>query len=290
MINITLLNALGKFVSRRFVNNPIFVVGGSRSGTSVLRKALGQHPLILSTPSESPFFTDLGGIAYDLTQASERELLYYADSLHISRDYLFETFRRLGLESSLGPYYGLYYLLKIGVREKRNITNKRHFCVKCTPGQRVVQGLHALYPSARFIWIVRSGVSVVYSRTKYPDFKDLEFSEHCHHWANSIHRFAYLSHIPEAIMVRHEELVEDPDREFSRIFRFVDVPYHSAPTEYAQHTLVHPLADETITGINVKEVLKQRPLPYEMWDEQQKAIFKEICSNSMELAGYKMPY
>jgi len=68
---------------------------------------------------------------------------------------------------------------------------------------------------------------VVYSRTKYPDFKDLEFSEHCHHWANSIHRFAYLSHIPEAIMVRHEELVEDPDESsaaFSGLWVFPIIP------------------------------------------------------------------
>jgi hypothetical protein len=280
---------LGKFLSRRFLNNPIFLVGGSRSGTSALRKALGKHPLILSVPGEGPFFADLGRLSHDLAFASERELQYYADSLRITREYLFQDLARIALESALGPDYGIRYLIKASFREKVNLTAKRHFCVKTTPGEHAAKGLQALYPGARFIWVVRNGIEVVHSRTLYADFRALEFVDQCRHWANSIQRFAYLNTLREAITVRHEDFVNEPEQVFRRIFEHIGVPYHPVPTEYAQHTLVHPLADKTVSVIDVRQALSQRASPYETWNEMQRTTFKETCGHAMALTGYAMP-
>jgi len=65
-----MLDWLGRVASARFIKSPIFIVGGSRSGTIVLLKAMGRHVRILSTPSEDPFVTDVGGMVHSLIPLS----------------------------------------------------------------------------------------------------------------------------------------------------------------------------------------------------------------------------
>lgn len=286
-----MLTTLGKLISQRPFSHPIFIVGGSRSGTIVLLKALGEHPHILSTPSENPFITDIGRMAYDLSHADERDTYYYERTMRVSREHIYTTLRRLAWESCLGPNYGLSYLLKESILQRRLLPAKRRWCTKSFPGKKTAHGLLALYPCARFIWILRNGLHVVHSRTKFPEFRSLDFREHCEHWASSIRRFAYLAEMPTATVVHQEDLAENPDAVFRRIFELLKLPYHPGPTQYAFTHLVHPLDDEKITkGVNVKEILRQRPPPYETWSAEQISIFKEICAEAMATAGYDVPF
>lgn len=286
-----MLDTLGKLASKNFFDNPIFIVGGSRSGTIVLFKAVGLHPQIFSTPSEDPFITDVGRMAYDLAYANERDVHYYERTLRVSRDYIFDSLKRMALESAIGPHYGLKHLVRQSLADKKLLSARRYWCTKTFPGENTTKGLQALYPNAKFIWILRNGINVVHSRGKFPEFKDLDFSEHCQHWAESIRRFAYLAEMPTATVVHQEDLTDDPDSVFRRIFNLLGVPDHPASTEFALNNHVHPLADESIhQGVNVKEVLKQRKPPHESWSQEQRDTFKSICSGAMVRAGYDMPY
>ncbi len=94
-----MLGSIGRFASARFIKRPIFIVGGSRSGTIVLLKAMGKHAGILSTPSEDPFVTDVGRMVHSLEYCSEVERQYYLDTLRISQGYIHDTLHRLVLES-----------------------------------------------------------------------------------------------------------------------------------------------------------------------------------------------
>lgn len=76
-------DSIGRMLARQVEDRPIFVVGGSRSGTSVLLHALGKHRRIYSFNGEDPFLTDIGGMVYNLEFADERELAYYRNSLRI---------------------------------------------------------------------------------------------------------------------------------------------------------------------------------------------------------------
>lgn len=286
-----MLDRLGKFASSRFINRPIFIVGGSRSGTIVLLKAMGRHTRILSTPSEDPFITDVGGMVHSLEFCDEVEKKYYADTLRIPQAYIYERLRCLALESALGPHYGLRQLLKLAVSGKANPLTKRYWCTKTFPGKNVAQGLMRLYPDARFIWILRNGVNVVYSRSKFPAFRDLSFEEHCRHWADTVDRFSYLLDLPGAAVVHQEELVEDPDRVFRRIFNTLDLDYDPKPAEYALTHHVHPLADESTTkGVDIRKTLSERPPPYQEWTQEQKRVFREICGGTMQMAGYNIEF
>lgn len=286
-----MLDRLGRFSSARFINSPIFIVGGSRSGTIVLLKAMGRHCEILSSPSEDPFITDVGRMVHSLGLGSEVERQYYLDTLRISHDYIYGVLRRLALESALGPHYGLKQLIKLALSKKASLLGKRYWCTKTFPGKNTAQGLKMLYPDAKFIWILRSGVNVVHSRQRFPAFRELPFEEHCLHWANSIARFKYLLEFPDTVVVRQEELVDDPDKVFRQIFKSFHIDYDSLPTEYALTHHVHPLADESTTkGVDIKKILSERPPAHLEWTQEQKDMFKSICGEAMEIAGYKVEF
>ena len=286
-----MLDQLGKFSSAPFIKSPIFIVGGSRSGTIVLLKAMGRHTRILSTPSEDPFITDIGGMVHSLEFCDEVEKKYYQDTLRIPQGYIYDSLRRLALESALGQHYGLRQLIKLAVRNKVNPLAKRYWCTKTFPGNNVAQGLMRLYPEAKFIWILRNGVNVVYSRCRFPAFRDQSFEDHCHHWAGTIERFSYLLQMPGAVVVHQEELLDDPDRVFRRIFEEFGIDYDPKPTEYALTHHVHPLGDESTTkGVDIKKTLSERPPAYQDWTDKEKKIFKEICGQAMLLAGYEIEF
>jgi hypothetical protein len=285
------MDFVGRFLSSHFAANPIFVVGGSRSGTIVLLKAIGQHPLILSSPSENPFVMDVARLANELATADERDTYYYQRSLRLSQEQIFDSLRRLIFETSFGPHQGARHLLAQLVTERVNVFRKRYWCTKTFPSETTAQGIQALYPKTHFVWILRNGIDVVHSRTKFPEFRDLPFAEHCDHWRSSIQRFAFLRRSTAATVVHQEDLTENPEAVFRRIFSGIGVPYHVASTDFALNNHVHPLANlDTKKGVNVKEVLAQRRPAYESWSESQRLAFKEICGESMEVAGYAMPY
>jgi len=286
-----MLGRLGKVISARFIKSPIFIVGGSRSGTIVLLKAMGRHARILSTPSEDPFITDVGRMVHSLEFRSDIEKQYYLDTLRISHGHIYDILRRLALESALGPHYGLKQLIKLSVNNKANLFGKRYWCTKTFPGKNTAQGLMKLYPEAKFIWILRNGVNVVHSRCQFPAFRDLPFEEHCRHWASSIARFKYLLELAAAVSVHQEDLVDDPDRVFRRIFETFCIDYDPKPTDYALTHHVHPLGDESTTkGVDIKKILSERPPAYQEWTPEQMRIFKEICGEAMQLTGYKVEF
>lgn len=286
-----MINRLGYLLAARFLNHPIFIVGGGRSGTIALLKAMGEHHEILVSPSEDPFIVDIGNLAHSLEFVTERERSAYDRTLRVSMDYVRNQIRRLALESALGPHYGLKYLLVTSLKRRTTIWRKRYWCTKTFPTERSAQGLLRLYPGTKFIWIVRNGVNVVHSRTKYHEFRDMEFSEQCKHWANSIKRFSYLFDMPEAIVVRQEEMLEDADRLFRRIFEHLSIPYDPGPAAYTSTTHVHPLdIRETMTGVDVKKVLRERPPVHEEWTEEWKETFKRVCGPSMQKAKYPIPF
>lgn len=286
-----MLDWLGRVASARFIKSPIFIVGGSRSGTIVLLKAMGRHRRILSTPSEDPFITDVGRVVHSLEFCPEVEKQYYLETLRISHDYIYDMLRRLALESALGAHYGLKQLIKMLVSKEANVLKKDYWCTKTFPGENTALGLKRLYPDARFIWILRNGVNVVHSRCQFPAFRDLPFDEHCRHWASSIMRFKYLLEFPETVVVHQEELVDDPDNVFRRIFEEFHVDYDPGPTKYALTHHVHPLGDESTTkGVDIKKTLADRPPAYQNWTQEKKGMFKDICGEAMQLAGYELEF
>lgn len=280
-------NLIGKALTNRCFHNPIFIVGASRSGTSVLLRAIGKHPMILSMSGEAPFITSIGGCAYYFEFGDARD--YYLKSLKFSKEYLYEYLRRLCFEYAAGKNYGLKLIVKGLLGRDISYLKKRYWCAKTFPDYKVSKGLMRLYPKVKFIYIIRNGCDVVQSRTKFSGFRQQAFEEQCRGWVRSMKNFRYLLSLESAIEVRHEQLVTRPEELFQNIFNFLGVENHEGPVNYVRNNIVHPLEKPTQGAINVEKFFSERKPSYESWSPEQREIFKRICGGSMREAGYAMP-
>jgi hypothetical protein len=283
-----MLNALGRSLSARFFQHPILIVGTGRSGTSVLLQAMGSHPDIYALPGEAPFLTTIGGAAYLFEDAENRS--YYLDSLKVTKTYLFGQLRRLGFEVAAGPHFGLKRSLKGIVGRSASPLRRRFWCAKSFPSEPVTRGLLSLYPTIKFIYIVRNGCDVVQSRTKFKGFTHQGFKQHCLNWAEGVDKYRHLTGLTESCLVTQEALLDDPDALFTRLFQFLGLSDHPGAADYARTTLVHPLDKSTRTGTDAREALAKREAAHTDWSDDQRAMFKEICGPAMAELGYRVPF
>lgn len=280
----------GKFLSRKFISNPIFILGDGRSGTSVLLQALGRHPEILSIPGESPLITSIGGMIGLFEYDSERRMHYYEQSLPFSKDIFYEELKRFCFETVAGSNYGFQLLLKHLILLKGEFFKKKYWSAKTFPPEKVALSLLKLYPDASYICIIRNGIDVVQSKTKFSGFKGNDFRSHCDAWKNSIDKYTFVSSLKRGVIVRHEHLINYTDSVFKEVFSAIGVKYDNCSSRFVNSNLIHPLDKSSQSGIDAREILKNRPPAYETWTIDQQSIFKEICGIAMEKAGYSIPF
>jgi hypothetical protein len=216
---------------------------------------------------------------------------YYSKSLNVPEGYLYKELRRLCFEYVMGPHYGLgNTTLRSLIRRDTSILHKRRWCAKTFPRVNEYGGLLLLYPGARFVYIVRNGINVVHSRTKYRGFRDLDFETQCRTWAMAIEDFRFLASAEAAIQVRHEQLVTEPNGFFQEVFDFVGIGYHEKPVSFVQNNMVIPLDEPSRAGVDVKEVFESRRPPYEDWTAEQRSIFRSVAGDAMRETGYEIPF
>lgn len=280
---------IGELLTRKLLPNPTFVVGIGRSGTSVLLDALGLHPLILPARGEAPLIRMFGRFVDSVEYSDERD--YYEATLVYPKEYLYHYLRRLCFEYVAGQNYGLDNpIAEDSWQYRKSMLRKRRWCAKTFPTADEYRGIVKLYPEARFVYIVRNGINVVHSRTKFPGFRHLDFAAHCETWAESIEVFGFLWTASNAISVRQEELIHDPEGLFRKVFDFTNLDYDEKPAEFVKNNLVIPLDQPSQSDIDVKQAFEARRLPFESWTREQRRTFKEIAGTAMREAGYELPF
>ncbi len=282
-----MLELIGKTLTNSFYENPIFVVGSGRSGTSVLLQALGKHTNILAMRGEAPFYTSLGGDTYNFELAHNHD--YFTRSLHVNKQYFYQQLKKIGFESASGRYYGLRYMLRALFTERKNLSRCHYWALKTFPPEKSTKGLLTLFPKAKFVYITRNGIDVVNSMAKFHGFREMDFETHCHKWTNEATKYHYLLDHPHASHVRHEDLVKNPTVFFTKIFSFLNLPPESGVAQFTSNTVVHPLDQGDQTNINAKELFGSRESPFKTWDTDRQALFIKICGKAMTKLSYKIP-
>ena len=278
-----------------YYHRPIFVVGTGRSGTTVLLEALGAHPNLLAAWGEAPLVRDFGRLAQAFTADDTDGAYLRATNCLSDRRYL-ATLRQLAFETTFGQDGGLYRRCRATaerlVKYRKSPLRLRlisHWCAKTFPDEQSFQGLLVMYPQTRFLWIVRNGLEVVHSRTRFKGFESIQFAKQCRTWANSIDTYSWVARTDRALELRHEDLVSDADAFFNRVHEFLGLRPHPGPARFAKSTLIHPLDRKTEAQIDVKEALGQREAGWRRWSDEEKKTFLEICGGAMRTLGYRIP-
>lgn len=269
----------------KFLDRPVFVVACGRSGSTALHRGLGQHPQVVMAPKEGPLIDKFADTAraFGTSRYCERNVML--SSVRLRRQ-----LRELCYTSALGAGLGVGQLVRRdGPRVLKARSSLHSWGAKVFPDERAAEGLLWLFPEVRFVYLFRNGVDAVQSMSKFGSFVDRSFENRCHFWARHAFRFDYLRRHPSALSVRFEDFVKDSAGVYGRIAEHVGLKPSDAPARFASSTVVHPLDKPTGKG-DPREEYARRPPAHQGWSDRERSIFKETCSEAMELLGYEIPF
>jgi hypothetical protein len=229
---------------------PFFVVGSSRSGTTLLRLILCGHSR-LHVPPETWFVADLVArfpLAGGLSPAQVREAVgimvghYRWPDLEIPA----EAFRAQVLALAAPS---LAELIDLPYREHLRRAGKPRFGDKTPPYVAIVPELAALYPQARFINLIRDGRDVAIS------FVDAHFHGRPYHadfeWTAALRLAERWRASPLAgrmLDVRYEDLVREPEIVVRRICDFLGETFEPGMFAYRDRLALIPERERRIQG------------------------------------------
>jgi len=281
---------VAKKLIQKFEGQPIFVVGAYRSGTSILLQALGKHPLILSAKGEAPLINFCGNYISKFEDEDKVFNRYLEDSNKVEKQYIYDCFKKLNIEICFGKNYGFRQLVKTIYYDRFDYFKKKIWSAKVFPDIDSYRGLKYIYPKAKFVYIVRNGIDVVESRRHFAGFKHESFETHCHNWTHDSMKFKFFEESEDSAHIYYEQLLENPDLFFDKIFDSLSIPKDSSPAKYARGNLIHPLNQKDKRGVDAAKILKSRSEPHEKWTDKEKQLFIDICSDEMQYHGYKIPF
>jgi len=128
---------------------PVFIIGCARSGTSVLKRVLGQHADVAALPSEGNELWH--PLHYPWIRSPHDVPPYWADPERFTRASVASWHPRHG--NRIRRHFGWYQIL----RRRRTFLNKSAMIAFMLPE------VQALFPDARFVHIVRDGRAVALS-------------------------------------------------------------------------------------------------------------------------------
>lgn len=201
----------------------VFVCGALRSGTTLLRLMINDHPA-LSNPGEMDFLFEPPPM-----QDGRRDMAAYARELTYNR--VFEKLN-LKMDESL-DYQGQVrdFVRQLRVPGKRlSINVHRHF-------ERIPQ----IFPLARFVHLLRDPRDVAKSSIGMGWAGNAYYG--VDHWMTSERDFEKLAAIVPAARIhrmRNEDLVRAPERELAGLCEFLGVPYDARMLDYPLHTTYGP--------------------------------------------------
>lgn len=278
--------------------NPfVFIVGCPRSGTTLLQRILNAHPEIAITP-ESHWIPRLYDKPWALTPEGwvttkliSRLLTHRKFArLHLDRNKILPLLRngqRLTYSGLVTTIFDCY-----GESEGKPLVGDK------TPDYvRRIDRLHALWPRARFVHVIRDGRDVAVSMLDWPKvrpkpgnfatWKDDPIATAAWWWEFNVRCGQEVGKSLDSRLyyeVRYESLVAHPEAEMAALFAFLGVPYDAAVLRFHE--------DRTRTDPGLEQKHAGRPVTRGLrdWETQMPTgaveQFEAVAGKLLEELGY----
>lgn len=250
----------------------ILVNGQARSGTTVVTKAIGAHPEVVSNMKESSYIDQLAGL-FKFTMTRDHVVNELPGGLKS-----FKTAYRTATDNVLFP--------------QRLFKPTEHTKFKSTfSSLRAGRAdyLKEVFPNLKLVIIIRNGTEVVASRMVHEHIQHAgDFETHCVAWANTVEMLDWAQRQPEFYVLRHETFKDETAcREtFATMQSTFGMTHSEAPADFVLKGLINSTAptDNRIEG------LQERTERWKSWSPQQREIFQRVCGPTMERCGYEIPW
>ena len=255
-----------------FENVPLLLATGQgRSGTTVLTKALGEHPQIYSNLVESNVMKDvfLAGRASSTMPSRVKQMVLP----RVKHDAIF----RIMLLNLLFPVDGWPqvdtpgYLSTFSAMEPE----AAEFAVRA-------------FPKIHFANIVRHGVEVVASRMVHRALGQHSFEEHCLAWAVSREMAEWGEDRNDFSLIRHETLLQEHDcrRTFEDLFEKIGLDESDSAVNYVMNKKFNQTSYDQEMEVGSSDLAKRKDR-WNHWTADQQAIFRDLCGPTMDYFGYE---
>jgi hypothetical protein len=239
---------------------PVFVVGAPRSGTSMMQWTLRAHPELWGGPESDFLLPLLEGAREAYESGTSRGDLHWLSQQEVSFD---EFLGYLGLGIN-----ALYTDRSGGLR-----------WVEQTPQYTLhLADIFRLFPDARAIVMVRDGRDVVHSLRHFVN--PVEHSEASALWQRFTEAgigWGDRGPTGQSIVVRHENIVSEPEREVRRILDFLDL-------DFAQGCVDHLAKGRINSSFDSDE---ERAAGWREWNRTEKKVFQQNAGQLLIDLGYE---
>jgi sulfotransferase family protein len=280
------------------VLNPYtFLVGSARSGTTLLRRVVNAHPQIAIAPETHwvpRFYEQRRGVTEDGAATPElvSQLISYRrfPRFGVSAEDVRALLERDGPVSYADFVSGFYDLIG-QARGKRLVGDK-------TPEYaRAVPLLHALWPGARFVHLIRDGRDVALSvlnwkrepgASRFPTWHEDPVMTVALWWAWHVGLACEAGRaLPRRLYheLRYEALVTNPEEQCAALCAFLDLPYDEAMVRfYEGRTRDEP-------GLSAKRAWRPITPNLRNWREQMPPgdaeRFEAVAGELLDELGYE---
>jgi hypothetical protein len=209
-----------------------FIVGCSRSGTTLLRLMLDAHP-DLAIPAETHF---IPAIVPECATAGEprRRFVEQLTSFYTWQDFGIDAQVLERRVEDIEPFR-IDEALRVFFRLYAERWGKSRWGEKTPSYCLHMRLIHQLLPEARFIHMIRDGRDVALShRDKW--FGPKQIDEAAQWWVDRITATRIqVADVPFYLEVNFEELVLEPEATLRKISEFIELPWDPAVLEYHKH-------------------------------------------------------
>ncbi len=270
---------MGDIVLEQLRDNPVFICGHPKSGTTLLLSILDNHPQLVVYPDETFFFRGFEPVLHKLdleekVSLAGRYLLHYFEE---TQD------RPLDLEGIPGEYHlhvayaqmclrlstmiesqGFRHdgdllaaaILSFGERFGLISKESRYWVEKTPYNELFAAQIFEWWPQAKCIQVVREPRDIYASyHRKHPALQPEKFT---HRWKASLQagvdnrsRYGY----DHYLILRYEDLVQEPEAVITKITEFLNIDNHPAlqvPTRHGVPWEGNSMFSDRFKGISAK--------------------------------------
>jgi hypothetical protein len=269
---------------------PIFLLGAQRSGTTMLRLMMNNHPNV-AIPHETAFITIFDsrlGAYGDLSDRSNAGRLLHDVSLHplVKRGNLIKDAQAV-LDRPIASYRDF---IDAVFQSYADSVGKARWGDKTPFYTQDIDILHRIFPDAKFLHLVRDGRDVILSQRSIEWMsKNLPKLILDWRWKTTI------AHKVGSVMggnfleIRYEDLVRQPEAVLRRICCFIDEPYEPTMLRYSER------ADEVVPVDSLKwhrkSIRPPDPSQLDKWKtglgKAERIIFEQLAGDTLDLFGYE---
>lgn len=273
--------------------DPVFIVGCGRSGTTLLRVMLAASDR-LTIPPESDFLWRTArrfGTATRMLGRHEEfistlEAISSFPALELSADEIRDELKRQPGETVADCVAAVYrlYARKNG---RSRWGDKNPFYV------RYLGQIHRLFPNVRVIHVVRDGRDVAVSLRK-TKMRPHNLFLTARRWVSCVEagRRWGAQHRDRYLEIQYEALIAQPERELERVCHFIGETFSPAMLEYHQHNqdLRQVAPAERIHHGNLARPIMSRNA--EKWRAeltlQDQQIIEAVAGRTLSASGYRL--